>query len=156
LGLVDEHFVICPWHQRRQDHRRYWRSQRRDSRVCHGPGRLESDTNTYLNAYIYLNPNSDTYVHSYSYSYNYTYVYGYADCDGNSKRNAYSNSYTQAVSNTANCSYTATAPDCATSPVAQQRNALAEDNAFHLDQDAGYSDATKLVSIGVHLWLAYS
>jgi len=148
LGLVDEHFVICPWHQRRQDHRRYWRSQRRDSRVCHGPGRLESNTNAYLNAY------GDTYT--YSYTYTYTYVYGYADCDGNSKRNAYSNSYTQAVSNTANCSYTATAPDCATSPVAQQRNALAEDNAFHLDQDAGYSDATKLVSIGVHLWLAYS
>ena len=146
MGLVDEHFVICPWHQRRQDHRRYWCSQRRDSRVCHGPGRLESNTNAYLNAY------GDTYT----YSYTYTYVYGYADCDGNSKRNAYSNSYTQAVSNTANCSYTATAPDCATSAVAQQRNALAEDNAFHLDQDAGYSDATKLVSIGVHLWLAYS
>ena len=115
MGLVDEHFVICPWHQRRQDHRRYWRSQRRDSRVCHGPGRLESNTNPYHDtyAYIYVNANSDTYAHSYNYSCTYVYAYSYANgnCDGYSNCNPYSNSYSQAHTYTARCSYAAPAPD---------------------------------------------
>ena len=134
MGLVDEHFVICPWHQRRQDHRRYWRSQRRDSRVCHGPGRLESDTNTYLNAYIYLNPNSDTYVHSYSYNYTYVYAHSYANgnCDGYSNCNPYSNSYSQTHTYTARFSYAAPAPDCATSPVAPRWNALSSTRWHHM------------------------
>ena len=132
MGLVDEHFIICPWHQRRQDHRRYWRSQRRDSRVCHGPGRLESDTNTYLNAYVYLNPNSDTYVHSYNYTYVYAHSYANGNCDGYSNCNPYSNIYTQADTYTARRSYAAPAPDCATSPVAPRWNALSSTRWHHV------------------------
>jgi len=121
LGLVDEHFVICAWHQRRQDHRRYWRSQRRDSRVCHGPRRLDSNTNSYLNACGYVNANSDTCVHSYGYGYTYTYVYAYSytngNCDGYSNCNPYSNSYSEAHTYTARFSYAAPAPDCGRAPV---------------------------------------
>jgi hypothetical protein len=94
LGLIHEYFIISTWHQRRQDHRRYWRSQRRDSRVCHGPGRLESNTNTDLNAYSYVNANSDTCVHSYNNTYVYAYSYANGNCDGYSNCNPYFHSYT--------------------------------------------------------------
>ena len=123
MGLVDEHFVICPWHQRRQDHRRYWHSQRRDSRVCLGPRRLESNTNSYLNAYSYVNANSDTCVHSYNYTYvyangyNYSYVYANGNCDGYSNCYPYSNGYSQAHTYSATCSYAAAAPDGGPAPV---------------------------------------
>jgi hypothetical protein len=70
LGLVDEHFLISTWHQRRRNYRRHRCSQWRDSRVCDGTGRAESNTNTYgdLNAYTYGNIDADRNAHGYTHT----------------------------------------------------------------------------------------
>ena len=90
MGLINEHFVIGLGHQRGWHHSRHRCSQWRDSRVCDGAGRAESNTNTYgdLNAYTY----TDTYRDANRYSYSHD--------------NAYSYVHTKAYASAESCSYT--------------------------------------------------
>ena len=81
MGLVDEHFLISTWHQRRRNYRRHRRSQWRHSRVCDGPGRAEPNTDADGD----IDGNTNAYADSNGYSYSDTdadtYPYARGDAD---------------------------------------------------------------------------